>query len=128
MREKEKVKKMKKVEEEQQQRKEKSTLFFIFLLFLLLVFPLFIIFLFIVFFFAACHLQERKRIFFFSYVVALWGLPKPKVLLGLSRNRPWSSMPQGPTPLSIFTSLHGSWYIYYFLLNFNHKLSACGFS
>ena len=73
MREKEKVKKMKKVEEEdeeeeQEQRKEKSTLFFIFS-------PLSSCFSFIYsisihcFFYAACHLQGRKKTFFFSFDV-----------------------------------------------------------
>ena len=88
MREKEKVKMMKKVEEEdeegeeEEERKEKSTHFFFFLLFLLLVFPLFILSLFIVFCHAACHLQERKRTFFFPYDVGS-GLLQLNIVLSM---------------------------------------------
>ena len=71
MREKEKVKKMKKVEEEdeegeEEQRKEKSKLFFIFSPLSSSCFSSIYSISIHCFFYAACHLQERKRTFFFS--------------------------------------------------------------
>ncbi len=86
MREKEKLKKMKKEEEED--RREKSTLFFYFSPSFFFLFLLYLFYFYSSFSSMLPAICKREReLFFFSSVGG--SLPKPKVLLGLPRGRPW---------------------------------------
>jgi hypothetical protein len=92
MREKEKVKKMKKVEEERRTERE-IILFFIFSPLSSSCFSSIYSISFHCFLLCCLPSPREKENFFFFFFFLLWlpcgwGLPKPKVLLGLPRNRP----------------------------------------